>query len=204
MQECGRGEGRVDVAWSPAARFDVVAAAALAMRIGLAADATATLNAGTRLVRQAASAWEGSLVSLLLRAEVPSLLWRALRDSEAAARMSGAAEQTTIEAAAALEALLRPLKPRLQLARAADACEGGAFGRHVGEPPLPTGGTLPRPPVAFYSLLSAHALARSWLPGVSVGCCPSHSLVAWPRAPRPMQSRTGASSRQVLAQHTTL
>lgn len=58
------------------------------------------------------------------------------------------------------------------------------------------------------SLLSAHALARSWLPGVSVGCCPSHSLVAWPRAPRPMQSRTGASSRQgerqVLAQHTTL
>ena len=41
------------------------------------------------------------------------------------------------------------------------------------------------------SLLSAHALARSWLPGVSVGCCPSHSLVAWPRAPRPMQSRTG-------------
>ena len=150
---------------SPAARFDVVAAAALAMRIGLAADATATLNAGTRLVRQAASAWEGSLVSLLLRAEVPSLLWRALRDSEAAARMSGAAEQTTIEAAAALEALLRPLKPRLQLARAADACEGGAFGRHVGEPPLPTGGTLPRPPVAFYSLLSAHALARSWLPG---------------------------------------
>jgi hypothetical protein len=54
------------------------------------------------------------------------------------------------------------------------------------------------------SLLSAHALARSWLPGVSVGCCPSHSLVAWPRRPRPMQSRTGASSRQVLAQHTAL
>ena len=144
---------------SPATRFDVIAAAALAMRIGLATDATATLNAGARLVRQAASAWEVSLVSLLLRAEVPSLLWRALRDSEAAARMPGAAEQTSTEAAAALEALLRPFKRRLQLARAADAFEGGALGRHIGQPPLP------RLPVAFCSLLSAHALARSRLPG---------------------------------------
>lgn len=149
---------------SAATRLHLVALAAGAMRLGFASEDTAALAAGTRLLRRVSAAnCPLDLLRHALRADLPSLLWRALREAEAAPATQatpGLAEHVARDAAVAVHALLAATASRQGLARVADPLpEGGALATTLGQP-LPL-------PAAFRALLAAHALARPWLPSAA-------------------------------------